>query len=84
MARRSAIVIAAAFLAVLLVPAIPAVAGGGCHSGATQGKGDTVELLDACPTPTILTIDPGGTVTFVNKDPFAHNVIGSAGAIPRT
>ena len=65
-------------------PRDPAIAGGGCHSGATQGEGDTVELLDACPTPTILTIDPGGTVTFVNKDPFTHNVIGSAGAIPRT
>ena len=48
MARRSAIVIAAAFLTVLIVPAIPAAAGGGCHTGATQGKGDTVELVDAC------------------------------------
>ena len=82
MARRSAIVIAAAFLTVLIVPAIPAAAGGGCHTGATQGTGDTVELVDACPTPTILTIDPGGTVTFVNEDPFAHNVIGSAWGHP--
>ncbi len=82
MARRSAIVIAAAFLTVLIVPAIPAAAGGGCHTGATQGKGDTVELVDACPTPTILTIDTGGTVTFVNEDPFAHNVIGSSWGHP--
>jgi len=82
MARRSAIVIAAAFLTVLIVPAIPAAAGGGCHTGATQGTGDTVELVDACPTPTILTIDPGGTVSFVNHDPFAHNVIGSAWGHP--
>ena len=84
MARRSAIVIAAAFLTVLIVPAIPAAAGGGCHTGATQGTGDTVELVDACPTPTILTIDSGGTVTFVNEDPFAHNVIGRPGVIPTT
>ena len=82
MARRSAIVIAAAFLPVLIVPAIPAAAGGGCHAGATQGKGDTVELIDACPTPMILTIDRGGTVTFVNEDPFAHNVIGGAWGHP--
>jgi plastocyanin len=83
MARRSAIVIAAAVLTVLIVPAIPAAAGGGgCHAGATQGKGDTVELVDACPTPTILTIDTGGTVTFVNEDPFAHNVIGSSWGHP--
>ena len=78
MARRSAIVIAASLLTVLIVPAIPAAAGGGCHTGATQGKGDTVELVDACPTPTILTIDAGGTVSFVNEDAFAHNVIGDA------
>ena len=82
MARRSAIVIAVAFLPILIVPAIPAAAGGGCHTGATQGKGDTVELVDACPTPTILTIDTGGTVTFVNEDPFAHNVIGSSWGHP--
>ena len=78
MVGRIASVLAAVALAALLMPAPSAFAGGGCHSGATQGKGDTVELVDACPTPTILTIDPGGTVAFVNKDPFAHNVIGSA------
>ena len=82
MARRSAIVMAATVVTVLLVPAIPAAAGGGCHSGGTQGTGDTVELIDACPTPTILTIDTGGTVSFVNEDPFAHNVIGSAWGHP--
>jgi len=82
MVGRIASVLAAVALAALLMPAPPAIAGGGCHSGATQGKGDTVELLDACPTPTILTIDPGGTVSFVNKDPFTHNVIGSAWGHP--
>ena len=82
MVGRIASVLAAVALAALLMPAPPAIAGGGCHSGATQGKGDTVELLDACPTPTILTIDPGGAVAFVNKDPFAHNVIGSSWGHP--
>ena len=41
MARRSAIVIAAAFLTVLIVPAIPAAAGGGCHSGRDPGQRET-------------------------------------------
>jgi plastocyanin len=77
MARRSAIVIAAAVLTVLIVPAIPAAAGGGCHTGATQGTGDTVELVDMCFTPSTLQVQPGNTVTFVNKDPLVHNVGGS-------
>jgi plastocyanin len=77
MARRSAIVVTAAFLASLIVPAIPAGAGGGCHAGVTQGTGDTVGLVDACFTPTTLQIQPGDTVTFVNKDPFVHNVGGN-------
>jgi plastocyanin len=82
MVGRIASVLAAVALATVVTPAPSAFAGGGCHSGATQGMGDTVELVDACPTPTILTIDPGGTVAFVNKDPFAHNVIGSAWGHP--
>ena len=77
MARRGAIVITAAFVIVMIVPAIPAGAGGGCHAGVTRGKGDTVELVDACFTPTTLQIRPGDTVTFVNKDPFVHNVGGN-------
>jgi plastocyanin len=67
---------AGAGLAALALLGAPANAGGGCHAGATQGSGEQVELLEACPTPTIVRIDPGGSVTFVNKDPYAHNVIG--------
>lgn len=77
MARRSAIVFAATVLAVLIVPAIPAAAGGGCHAGPTQGTGDTVELVDMCFTPSNLQVQPGDSVTFVNQDPFVHNVGGS-------
>ena len=65
-------------IATLAVPATPASAGGGgCYSGVTQGTGTTVFLADACPTPTILQVAPGATVTFTNKDPFAHNIIGN-------
>ena len=34
-------------------------------------------LAEACPTPSILQVDPGATVTFTNKDPFVHNIIGN-------
>jgi len=77
MPRRTAILVAAMFLAALVLPALPAAAGGGCHTGATQGTGDTVEIVDACFTPSALSIQPGDSVTFVNTDPMVHNVGGS-------
>src|SRR5262245_22164269 len=77
MTRRTGILAAAAFLAILIVPAVPAAAGGGCHTGATQGTGDTVEIVDMCFTPNALTIQPGDSVTFVNTDPMIHNVGGT-------
>jgi plastocyanin len=76
MARRTAIIVAA-FVAALALPALPAGAGGGCHSGATQGEGDTVEMVDACFTPSILRVQPGDAVTFVNRDSLIHNVGGN-------
>ena len=76
MARRTAIIVAA-FVAALALPALPAGAGGGCHAGATQGEGATVEMLDACFTPSILRVQPGDAVTFVNRDPVTHNVGGN-------
>jgi plastocyanin len=72
MARRTLFVLAATFLAALALPAV-ATAGGGCHDGATTGTGDTVEM-NACFRPSTLQIDPGGTVTFVNRDAMTHNV----------
>jgi plastocyanin len=77
MARRTILVLAATLLGALAVPALPALAGGGCHDGATTGEGDTVEMKDACFTPTTLTVDSGDTVTFVNLDDMTHNVGGS-------
>jgi plastocyanin len=76
MSRRLALA-ATLVLAAIAVPAVPASAGGGCHAGITHGTGTTVFLAEACPTPTILQVDPGATVTFTNKDPFAHNIIGN-------
>lgn len=78
MARRTATVLAVMAVAAVALPALPAAAGGGCHSGVTQGVGDTVEMRDACFTPTTLfRVDPGDSVTFVNQDPIVHNVGGN-------
>jgi plastocyanin len=73
---RSAIrlVIGFAFAFAPLMLAAPASAGGGCHAGATQGTGAAVTMTDACFTPSILSVRPGATVTFVNEDPIVHNV----------
>ena len=76
MTRRTAM-LTVSLLAALVLPAVPAAAGGGCHDGITQGTGSTVHLEEACPTPTILRVDPGSDVTFVNDDPYAHNIIGN-------
>lgn len=74
MARRTLFVLAATLFASLALPTVSAIAGGGCHDGATMGEGDTVEMKDACFRPSTLRIDPGDTVTFVNRDAMTHNV----------
>ena len=71
--RAKAFVLAAT-AAAFMVPAGAASAGGGCHGGATEGSNETVELVDACFTPTIDHVALGTTVEFVNTDPFVHNV----------
>jgi plastocyanin len=48
--------------------------GGGCHEGATQGTGSTIRIVDACFTPTVLHVQPGEIVTWVNDDMFIHNI----------
>jgi len=59
-----------------LLPTVAARAGGGCHE-LTQGSGQVVVIRGACFTPSIISIEPGQTVTFLNRDPFAHNVSGT-------
>jgi plastocyanin len=59
-----------------------ALAGGGCHAGATQADGTDqkevmVRIADACFTPSLTTVDPGAAVTFVNEDWTTHNVGGN-------
>lgn len=60
-----------------LLPVPRADAGGAdCHGPATEGAGVIVEMRDACFTPTVLRVDEGATVTFVNRDDYQHAVVG--------
>ena len=70
--RLRALVPLLAVLAATVLAAAPAWAGGGCHAPATEGRGTTVALTDLCFTPTVLRVQPGSTVTFVNRDTMAH------------
>lgn len=56
----------------------PASAGGGCLHGTppSEGSGAVVEMVEMCFTPTVLHVDPGATVTFVNRDTEHHQVAG--------
>ena len=48
--------------------------GGGCHDGTTEERGTSIEMVNACFTPTTLFAEPGDRITFTNRDGFAHNV----------
>jgi plastocyanin len=67
----------------LVLGVAPAAAGGGCHSDITSAdaRGDqeaTVEMVDACFTPTTLQVDPGTQISFVSRDAgITHNVGGN-------
>ncbi len=78
MIRRSLAAVGTAFVIALALPAAPASAGGGGCAEVTEGTGATVELLYACITPSLIRVDPGDEVTFVNRDSFRH-VIAAAG-----
>jgi plastocyanin len=75
-------VVALTIVASALLSVGPATAGGGCMHGTspTDGTGSTVEMVDACFTPTVLHVERGAEVDFVNRDEgVAHNVVGVGG-----
>lgn len=74
--RRIRWFVMAATAAFLLLPAVPASAGGGCHE-ASEGTGDAVVIEHACFTPSILHVDAGTPVRFENRDLFEHNLYGT-------
>lgn len=51
--------------------------GGGCGRPVTDARGTAVSIRSFCFTPTIVRIRPGRTVTWTNRDGFAHTVIGA-------
>jgi plastocyanin len=64
-----------------LVPGVAgASGGGGCGGPVTDSAGTTVEIKDFCFGPTILRVATGDTITFVNRDPTPHTVLGANGA----
>ena len=64
--------------ALLVIGGRPALAGGGgCFEPDTQAAGTTVTLTQRCFSPTVLYLQPGGTVTWKNEDGLRHVVAGS-------
>jgi plastocyanin len=68
-----------AIIAGTWLSALPASAGGGgtCHQrDMTASTRNDVLIKDFCFKSTITRVQVGEPVTFTNKDPFAHNVVG--------
>ena len=64
----------------VLLPAAPAAAGGGCHSGGFADEAATTVVLKGnCFAPTVLRVQPGAVVQFVNDDSYEHFVHGAVG-----
>ena len=78
--RRSTLV-CAMVVAMLSFGGGSASAGGGCFHELppTNGTGDTVEITANCFEATVLHVDSGTKVTWVNRDPYAHTVTGVGG-----
>ena len=55
-------------------------AGGSCHpgSGVSTERGTLVTMSENCFVATVLRVDEGATVTFLNEDPVVHSVTGVA------
>lgn len=66
-------------LALALLPAAPAGAGGGCHGPFQDGPGPVVETKMNCFMSTVTRVEVGDTVEWRNMDGTQHNVHSSAG-----
>jgi plastocyanin len=68
--------------ALVFVPLVgsPARAGGYCPEGFSVAKGNRVWMAKSCFGPTVLRVEPGEQVTFVNNDAEPHSVGGVAGS----
>ena len=80
MVRRTLLSIAVALLATAWTPsaALAGGGGGGCYGPASDGSGTRAVIEELCFTPTVLHVDPGSTVTWVNRDRgIPHTVTGA-------
>ena len=77
--RRSLVILG--LTGALVLPGAAARAGGGfCHNDTqTERSGTVVVYRDFCPTPTILHVNVGQTVTWRNADDFDHTVTSGFG-----
>jgi plastocyanin len=64
--------------------AAPASAGGGCHGPLTDASGVHVELNSLCFNPTVLRVQPGASVDWVNRDTIEHTVTATGDAFDQT
>lgn len=70
----------AAGLSFVLLPAVPAQAGAGCHNPEIRDvAGTRVDLKDNCFVQTILRVKPGQSVAWTNRDAVEHAVTGIGG-----
>ncbi len=51
--------------------------GGGCGGPITEAAGTAVAIEQFCFEPTVLYVEPGEEVTWTNRDPTRHDVLGS-------
>lgn len=77
MTRRAIALVSLALTAWVAGSAPAAWAGGGGCGELTEGSGTTVEVLYSCFTPTLLRVEPGATVAFVNRDTYRHALTGA-------
>jgi plastocyanin len=84
MRKRLAKVMAGSMLAGALVlggAGIARAGGGGCfhETPPSVGEGTNVDMIDNCFQATVLRVQPGAEVTWVNRDTVAHTVTGVGG-----
>jgi plastocyanin len=79
--KARAILFTIAAVGALILPQVPARAGGFCMRGVplTDARATTVEMKGNCFGPTVARIDSGDSVTFVNADGETHSVGGANG-----
>jgi len=80
--RTTSIVVGAVLMVGIgLAPGVSrASGGGGCGRAVTDENGTRIGISDFCFDPTIFRVQPGDTVTWVNKDAVPHTVLGANGS----